>query len=75
MIEDASGRCVVRFLRQLGVGKVTYMDGKPKKQFKPDSFKGALSFAKQHTGSETWTCVSKHNQEAIKKWLKLLAEI
>ena len=55
MIEDASGRCVARrrFLIQLGVGEVTHMDGKPKKQFKPDSVKVVLNFAKIHTESET----------------------
>ena len=68
LIEDASSRCVQRrrFLYQLGVGEVTYMDGKTEKQFKPDSFNVVMSFAKQHTESETWTCVSKHARDAIK---------
>ena len=52
--EDGSGRCVVRrrFVLQLGFGDVTYMDGKPKKQFKLDSVKVDASFAKNHTESE-----------------------
>ena len=69
LMEDASGRVVVRrrFLLQLGDGEVTYMDGKPKKQFKPDSTKVVISFSKSHTESEAWTYASKHPREAVKK--------
>ena len=54
LMEDASGRVVVRrrFLLQLSAGTVTYMDGKPKRQFKQDSVKVDVSFAKIHTKSE-----------------------
>ena len=55
LVEDVSGRCVSRrrFLLHFGVGDVTYMDGKPKKTFKPDSIKVVLSFTKHHTDAET----------------------
>ena len=51
LVEDPAGRWQTRrrFLIQLGVGEVTYMDGKPKKEFTPDSLKVVLSFAKEHT--------------------------
>ena len=41
LMEDASGRCVVRrrFLLHIGVGAVTNMEGKPKQQFKPGNLK------------------------------------
>ena len=61
----------MRFLLQLGNGAVTYMDGKPKKQFKPDSVKVVVSFAKIHTESEAWSFASKHPREAIRKLLDL----
>ena len=77
LVEDASGRCVIRrrFLLQLGVGDVTYMDGKPKKTFKPDSIKVVLSFTKHHTDAETLAFASKQPRESIKKWLELRAKI
>ena len=77
LMEDISGRVIVRrrFLLQLGIGAVTYMDGKPKKQFKPDSTKVVISFAKIHTESEAWTYASKHPREAVKKWLELRSKI
>ena len=54
LVEDPSGRWQTRrrFLFQLGVGQVTYMEGKPKKSFTPDSVKVVLSYAKQHADSE-----------------------
>ena len=69
LMEDASGGVIVRrrFLLQLGNGAVTYMADKPKKQFKPDSTKVVISFAKIHTESEAWTYVSKNPREAVKK--------
>ena len=42
------------------------MDGKPKKQFKPDSVKVLLNFAKHHTDTETLVFVNKHFREAIR---------
>ena len=73
LMEDVSGRVIVRrrFLLQLGNGAVTYMDGKPKKQFKPDSTKVVISFAKTHTESEAWAYANKYPREAVKKWLEL----
>ena len=69
LVEDLAGRWQTRrrFLIQLGVGKVTYMDGKPKKESTPDSLKVVLSFAKEHTEPETWQCVTKNPRESIKK--------
>ena len=54
LMEDAAGRCVVRrrFIIQLGIGEVTYLDGKPKKQFKPDNAKVVISVAKHHAEAE-----------------------
>ena len=77
LVEDLAGRWQTRrrFLIQLGVGKVTYMDGKPKKEFTPDSLKVVLSFAKEHTEPETWQCVTKNLRESIRKWLELKAKI
>ena len=76
LMEDGSGRRVVRrqFLLHFGIGEVTYMEGKPKKQFKPDSVKVVVSFAKRHTKSQAWTYASKHPREAIRKWLELEAK-
>ena len=61
LVEDASGRCVIRrrFILQLGFGEVTYMNGTPKKTFKPDSVKVVLSFTKHHTDAETLAFASK----------------
>ena len=76
-MEDASGRCVVRrrFLIQLGTGEVKYMDGKQKKEFKPDSIKIVDSVSKHHAAADIWGFVSKHPREAIKKWLEVRAKI
>ena len=67
LIKDASGRCVVRrrFLIQLGIGEVTYMDGKPKKEFKPDSAKVVVSVAQHHAAADIWSFASKHPRDAI----------
>ena len=77
LVEDPAGRWQTRrrFLIQLGAGKVTYMDGKPKKEFTPDSLKVVLSFAKEHTEPETWQCVTTNHCESTNKWLELRAKI
>ena len=51
------------------------MDGKPKKEFKPDSAKVVVSVAKHHAEADIWSFVSKHPRDAIKKWLELRAKI
>ena len=77
LMGDVCGRCVVRrrFLIQLGVGEVTYMDGKPKKQFKPESAKVVLNVAKHHVEADIWGFVRKHPREVINKWLEVRAKI
>ena len=44
----AESLCAHVFVVQLGADTVTYTDGKQKKQFKPDSAKVVVSFAKIH---------------------------
>ena len=77
LVEDPLGRWQTRrrFLFQLCSGHVTYMDGKPKKSFTPDSVKVVLSYAKQHTEAEAWSCVVKNAQDLTKKWLQLRAKV
>ena len=55
LVEDPSGRWQTRrrFLFQLGVGQVTYMEGKPKKSFTPDSVKATYRFRSLELCDET----------------------
>ena len=59
LMEDASGRCVVRrrFIIQLGIGEVTYTDGKPKKKFTPDSATVVISIAHNYSDADIWSFV------------------
>ena len=77
LVEDPAGRWQTRrrFLLQLGIGDVNYMDGAPKKSFKADSVKIVLSYAKQHTDAEAWSCASTNAQTLSKQWLKLRAKV
>ena len=77
LVEDPTGRWQTRrrFMIQLGIGCVSYMEGKPKKSFRADSVKVVLSLAKRHTNAETWGHAVKNAQELTKQWLKLRAQV
>ena len=77
LVEDPSGRWQVRrrFLFQVGTGLVTYMDGKPKKTFNPDSVKVVLNLGKHHTEPETWGHALTNAQALTKKWLQIAAKV
>ena len=77
LVEDSAGRMQSRrrFLVQIGVGVVTYMDGKPKKSIVSDSVKVVLTLTKEHSDAETWEYALKNAQELTKKWLKLRAKV
>ena len=47
----------------------------PQKSFKADSVKIVLSYAKQHTDAEAWSCASTNAQTLSKQWLKLRAKV
>ena len=63
LVEDPSGRWQTRrrFMIQLGISPVTYMEGKPKKAIVSDSVKVVLTYGKQHTDPEAWAHVPKNS--------------
>ncbi len=77
LVEDPTGRWQVRprFVIQLDQTPVSYMEGKPKKAYQPDTVKAVLSFGKNHTDSETWAFACKNPRELTKQWLRLRAKV
>ena len=77
MVEGAGGRWQVcrRFLFQLGAIPVTYMEDKPKREFKPDSVKVVLSISKSCTDADTWSHACKNATELTKQWLRQRAKV
>ena len=77
LVKDSAGRMQSRrrFLLHIGIGVVTYMDGKPKQHIVQDSVKVVLTFTKEHLDADTREYVLKNAQELINKWLKLRAKV
>ena len=77
LVEDPTGRWQTRrrFMIQLGIWFVTYMEFTRKKSVVGDTVKVILSFAKYHTDAKTWARAVKNAQEFTRKWLTLRATV
>ena len=71
LVKDPFGRWQTRgrFLIQLGLHPVEYMEGKPRKAIAADSVKVVLTYAKHHTSAEAWDSAVTNAQELTKKLL------